>query len=70
MRFEWDEDKNQANIRKHGFDFSDASEIFTLPVMTFLDDREDYDEDRWVGIGMLKTRTVVVLYTERGEDVI
>jgi uncharacterized DUF497 family protein len=35
-----------------------------------LDDREDYGEDRWIGIGMLRTRTVVVLYTERGEDVI
>ena len=24
MRFEWDEAKNQANIRKHGIDFNDV----------------------------------------------
>ena len=24
MRFEWDEAKNQANIRRHGIDFSNA----------------------------------------------
>jgi len=32
MRFEWDEDKNQANIRKHGLDFSDAWEVFAAPL--------------------------------------
>jgi uncharacterized DUF497 family protein len=52
-------------------DFADAREIFLGPVLVGLDDREDYGEDRcWIGIGMLKTRTVVVLYTERGENVI
>lgn len=70
MHFEWDEEKNQANIRKHGFDFADAWEIFLAPILVAPDDREDYGEDRWIGIGMLRTRTVVVLYTERGEDVI
>ncbi len=70
MHFEWDEEKNQANIRKHGFDFADAWEIFLTPILVALDDREDYSEDRWIGIGIFRTRTVVVLYTERGEDVI
>ena len=28
MRFEWDEAKNRANIRKHGFDFAEAEEMF------------------------------------------
>lgn len=70
MRFEWNEHKNRTNIRKHGIDFADAWEIFTHPMLVALDDREDYIEDRWVGIGMLKSRIVVVVYTERGEDTI
>ncbi len=70
MRFEWDEEKNKANVQKHGFDFADAWEIFLFPILTALDEREEYGEDRWIGIRMLKSRTVVVLYTERGEDVI
>ena len=28
MRFEWDEAKNRTNIRKHGFDFAEAEEMF------------------------------------------
>ncbi len=70
MRFEWDERKRQTNIRKHGFDFRDAWKIFQLPMLVALDDRLDYAEDRWIGIGMLNTRVVVVVYTERDEDTI
>jgi uncharacterized DUF497 family protein len=67
---EWDEDKNQENIRKHGFDFADAWEIFEAPMRTALDTKEDYGEDRWNGIGLLGNRVVIVIFTERGEDTI
>jgi len=70
MHFEWDEQKNKANIRKHGLDFADAWEIFTAPMLTAPDDREDYGEDRWIGIGMLRGRVVVIVFTERGEDTV
>ena len=53
MNFEWDEEKNKSNIRRHGFDFADAWEIFEAPMRTALDLREDYGEDRWNGIGFL-----------------
>jgi uncharacterized DUF497 family protein len=53
MRFEWDGRKNQANIQKHGFDFADAWEIFESPMLVALDERADYGEDRWIGIGLL-----------------
>lgn len=68
MEFEWDEDKNQANIRKHDFDFSDAWQLFESPMLIAPDVREDYGEDRWVGIGFLQTRVVVVVYVERRQD--
>jgi len=42
MKFEWDEDKNRENIRKHGIDFADAIEIFRHPILTNLDNRRDY----------------------------
>ena len=70
MRFEWDEQKRKANIRKHGFDFKDAPKVFHLPMLVALDDREDYGEDRYVGIGILNTRVVIVVYTERADDTI
>ncbi len=67
MQFEWDERKNQSNIIKHGFDFADASRIFNLPMLINLDEREDYGEDRYIGIGLLDGRIVVVVYTEPDE---
>jgi hypothetical protein len=70
VKFEWDEEKNEENIRKHGFDFADAWEIFESPMRVALDTREDYGEDRWNGIGLLGNRIVVVVFTERGEEII
>ena len=64
MNFKWDEAKNRTNIAKHGFDFGDAYRIFDLPMFTVLDEREDYGEDRWLGIGLLDERVVVVVYSE------
>jgi uncharacterized DUF497 family protein len=62
MQLEWDELKNRANIHKHGLDFADAWEIFAGPMLIALDDRADYGEDRWIGIGEIKSRVVVVVY--------
>jgi uncharacterized DUF497 family protein len=69
VKFEWDEEKDKENVRKHELDFADAWEIFDAPMLTNLDTSEDYGEDRWIGIGFLKNFIVVATYTER-EDVI
>ena len=70
MTFVWDEQKNQSNIRKYGFSFADAWEIFEAPMLIVLDDRFDYGEDHWIGIGRLQSRIVVVVYTEPDEATI
>ena len=49
MQFEWDEAKNEANIRKHGIDFEDVIDMFNHPMMTLMDTRENYGESRWQG---------------------
>jgi len=46
MRFEWDVAKNRANIRKHGFDFQDAEEMFLGVFLDWPDTREDHSEER------------------------
>ena len=71
MIFEWDENKNNRNIQKHGYDFSDAAQIFDSPMLVKLDSREDYQEDRFVGLGVLRNLIVVIVFTENVEkDVI
>ena len=70
MRLEWDEQKNRINLAKHGLDFTDAWEIFQAPMLIALDARHDYGEDRWIGIGSLRGRVVVVVFTEPSSDTI
>jgi len=65
MRLEWDETKNQANIRKHGFDFVDAAEMFRGALLVEPDIREDYGEQRWSGLGVVGGRIAKVIFTER-----
>jgi uncharacterized DUF497 family protein len=69
MRFEWDEAKRQANLRRHGFDFLRVEEIFAGDAITLLDDRFDYGEIRFLTVGVLEGRTVAVAHTET-DDVI
>jgi uncharacterized DUF497 family protein len=64
MKFEWDDQKNEANIRKHGIDFADVVEMFDHPMLTQLDTRRDYGEDRWIGIGLLRNIMAVTVYLE------
>ncbi len=68
-RFEWDEAKADANLAKHGISFADAAGVFEdLSRIEWLDDREDYGEDRFVTVGQVQGREIVVVYTMRGEN--
>ena len=70
MRFEWDERKNQANIRKHGLDFADVEEIFRGGLLADPDTREDYGEKRWSGLGTISGRIVKVVFVEREQGIL
>jgi uncharacterized protein len=70
VQFEWDEAKNLENVRKHEIDFADVSGMFNGPMLTEPDDRFDYGEDRWFGIGFLGNGIAVVVWTERYGDAI
>ena len=66
MEFEWDEAKNQSNIRKHGIGFDTAKRVFDGRVATAADRRRDYGEDRSISIGQVKSGAlIVVVHTER-----
>ena len=69
MALEWDNEKNQMNIEKHGIDFVDAYKIFENPILKKIDDRIDYKEKRWIGIGKSRKVIVVLIYTKRGKNI-
>jgi len=64
VRYEWDERKAKANLRKHGFDFVDAPRVFDGPTLTIADSRDSYDEERFITVGLLETAVVVIIHTE------
>lgn len=68
MLFEWDEDKREANIQKHGVDFVRAALMFSNPIIERPDDREGYGEDRWIAIGHWHDSYLVVVYTWRKDN--
>jgi uncharacterized DUF497 family protein len=42
--------------------------MFKAPMLIVPDARFDYNEERWIGIGLVRNTVSVVIYTERGED--
>jgi uncharacterized DUF497 family protein len=64
VQFEWDERKRRINIKKHGIDFLDAPEIFQGPMLVNLDEKNEYGEDRYIGIGFLRNMAAAVVFTE------
>lgn len=70
MRFNWDESKNDENIRKHYLDFADAHEVFNGPMLVSIDDRFDYGEVRYNAIGLLGNLVVVMVFAEINDDTI
>lgn len=67
MEFEWDEIKRLANLSKHGIDFIDVPIVFDGDIVTVEDERFNYGEQRFVTIGLLQGRVVVIVHTEREE---
>jgi len=67
MRCEWDESKRQSNIQKHGIDFIGIERVFAGYTITILDDRFDYCESRFITLGLLSSRVVVITHAKTGE---
>jgi hypothetical protein len=68
--FEWDEAKAAANLAKHGVSFEQACQAFDDPfAFDFVDDREDYGENRLILFGMVENRILVVAHTLRDDKV-
>lgn len=67
--FEWDEDKNQKNLRKHGIDFNTAIHVFDdEDRIEIFDVEHSLDEDRYDVIGCVHD-VLFVVYTERRDRI-
>jgi len=68
--YEWDEDKAESNLAKHGVAFSKAIEILAGETLERIDDRQDYGEIRNIAMGNDRHgRLHVVAFTERAGSI-
>ena len=67
MRWTWDQDKNEANLRAHGLSFEAAVFVFDDPMSATREDLYPYQQ-RWRTIGMVGTQVVMVVHTWPGLD--
>jgi uncharacterized DUF497 family protein len=66
--FEWDDDTAAANWLAHGVAFPQAVKAFRDPFgVEWIDERENYGEERINLLGMCGGVILHVTYTERGE---
>lgn len=62
IKFEWDENKNKINIKKHGVSFEEASTVFYDDYAILIADPEHSDdENRFVLLGISKKANVLVV---------
>ena len=66
MEIEYPHLKRDATLATRGLDMARAGEIFDGDTLTVEDDREDYGETRFITIGFLDGRMVVMVWTQRG----
>lgn len=60
MPFEWDPDKRERNLRKHGIDFADTESVLDDPMaITVVDD--EMGEERLVTVGADTLGRILVL---------
>ncbi|MSQ50729.1 MAG: BrnT family toxin [Betaproteobacteria bacterium] len=70
MRYTYGEKKRAANLKKHGYDFKDAPQVIeSAATVTFEDRRFDYDEQRFITLGMLNEIVVVIATAETDEEI-
>ena len=69
MEIEWDSDKADSNLKKHGVSFEEAATALLDPMALAQEDAASEGEQRWVLIGMsAQMRLLTVVYTLRRQD--
>jgi uncharacterized protein len=72
MRFEWDPAKDEINRAKHGVSFREASQLFRsgADYLEIYDEEHSDKEDRFIAVGPIRRGVIVVVYTERDDEVL
>jgi uncharacterized DUF497 family protein len=73
-RFEWDEQKNRQNLRKHDVCFETAMLVFDDPYALTQRDFTSEDVERWITVGAIGPSSILLVvhtfYEKQGEEII
>jgi len=72
LRFEWDERKNRANVKKHKLSFEEAQTAFKDEnAIQYFDPDHSEEEDQFILLGMsMKLRVLVVCHGFREDELV
>jgi uncharacterized DUF497 family protein len=66
MSVSFDPAKRLRTLLERGLDFADAARVFEGRTLQLEDQRRNYGERRFVSVGRLRGRLVVIVWTPRG----
>ncbi len=71
MEFEWDTQKADSNLKKHGITFEEAASVFgDYLSLTYPDSAHSIQEERFIIIGLSdKNRILIISHTQRNERI-
>lgn len=70
MEFEWDEDKAEKNLERHGVSFNEAAmAFFDENAVELFDALHSDHEIRFQIVGFSRVRLLFAAFTERGENI-
>ena len=68
MAITFDPAKRDKTLNERGLDFADAPIVFDSLLIENPDERFDYGEARFITVGLIRDRMVIVVWTRRGDD--
>jgi len=71
MKFKWDSQKADSNLKKHGVSFQEAASVLGDALsITYYDPDHSVREHRFITVGMSRSgRVLMVAHTDRGDNV-
>ena len=63
----FDTAKREKTLLERGLDFADSDKVFDGLHFVARDDRSDYGEERFITVGLLDSRMVVIIWTPRND---
>jgi uncharacterized protein len=71
VEFEWDDEKADSNLEKHGVSFEEGATIFNDPeIATIFDPDHSKNEERYISLGIsIQGNLLVIVHMERNDRI-